>query len=83
MEIMQWLASYRPLFAVLLVACSVINNILYFRHVGSGRTARDRFGYFRYFWRLSQAGVRDGQIAMFLLFVVAASGTVLIGTLFV
>ena len=83
MEFMQWLALYRPLFAVLLVGCSVINNQLYIRHVGSGRTKRDRFGYFRYFWRLSLAGNRDGRLAMFLLFVIGASGTVLIGTLFV
>lgn len=83
MELMQWLAPYRALFAVLLVGCSVINNQLYIRHVGRGMTKRDRFGYFRYFWQLSLAGNRDGRLAMFLLFVVVASGGILIGTLFV
>jgi len=81
MDFMQWLASHRPLFIVLLVVCSVINTQLYFHHVGGGRTKRDRFGYFRYFWQLLRAGDRDGQIAMCLLFVAAASAVILIGTM--
>lgn len=83
MNLMEWLASYRPLFTALLVVCSVINTQLYFHHVGSGRTRRDKFGYFRYFWQLWRAGQRDGQIAMCLLFVAVVSAFILIGTVLV
>ena len=83
MNLMQWLASYQPLFTALLVVCSVINTQIYFHHVGSGRTRRDKFGYFRYFWQLWRAGERDGQIAMCLLFVAVVSALILIGTVLV
>ena len=83
MDLMQCLAFHRLLFTALLIVCSVINAQLYFHHVGSGRTRRDKFGYFRYFWQLSRAGDRDGHIAMCLLFVALVSAVILIGTMLV
>lgn len=82
-EIILLFAPWRPLFVVLLVGCTILNNLMYSRHVIAGRTTRDKYGYFQYFWKLSKVGESEGRIAVCLMFVAGFSGAIMICTLLV
>ena len=84
MELMQWLASGQAFLVVMVIACAVANNRLYFHHVCAGRTRHKHFGLVPYFWQLARAGERagerDGYVAMLSSCVGLLAATVLMVT---
>lgn len=75
---MVWILSNAYFLMGIVAFCSIINNLIMYKHLKSNKLQHGDYGYF---WRLMRNGDRDGRIVTVLSAIAVAAGLPVVAAL--